>query len=60
MSYKRQLIVLFFLLVSSYSFSSRAQSSVDPSECSKHQQIEQSSEIFNEKIIMMSREYENK
>lgn len=60
MSYKRQLIVLFFLLISSYSFSASSVPDENSIDCAQHQSVENQSEIFNEKVIMMNREFENK
>ncbi|GEM_PF-4210162 len=60
MSYKRHLIVLFFLLISSYSFSANAVPDQNSIDCVQHQSVEKQSEIFSEKVIMMNRDIENK
>ncbi|WP_372655826.1 hypothetical protein [Halobacteriovorax sp.] len=60
MPYKNQLIILFFLLVSSFSFSAKAIPDENSIDCAQHQSVGDQSEIFKEKVIMMSREFENK
>lgn len=56
MTYKRNIIIILFLLISSYSFSSHAMPDGHDQKCIQEQETKNVSETFKERVIIIDRE----